>query len=100
MHLVRKKTKNNNLLLSNVDKYFISVNLYKLHKIISSYWGAVAQFAPPINLCVIPYGLCTSADPSGVVCKERCLNVEGRNYVDGICMTNPGTCMCCYRMAV
>ncbi|CAN7109467.1 unnamed protein product [Brassica rapa subsp. narinosa] len=61
---------------------------------------AVAQFAPPINLCVIPYGLCTSADPSGVVCKERCLNVEGRNYVDGICMTNPGTCMCCYRMAV
>ncbi|CAN7071166.1 unnamed protein product [Brassica oleracea var. botrytis] len=62
--------------------------------------AAVAQFAPPMILCVTPYGLCTSADPSGVVCRERCLNAEGRNYVDGMCMTYPGTCMCCYRIGV
>uniref|UniRef100_A0A0D3A544 Knottin scorpion toxin-like domain-containing protein n=1 Tax=Brassica oleracea var. oleracea TaxID=109376 RepID=A0A0D3A544_BRAOL len=62
--------------------------------------STVAQFAPPMILCATPYGLCTSADPSGVVCNERCLNAEGRNYVYGVCMTNPGTCMCCYTIGV
>ncbi|CAN6920882.1 unnamed protein product [Brassica oleracea] len=78
-----------------VAAFFVCLSIMQ-----SSAAVAQFQFAPPMILCATPYGLCTSADPSGVVCNERCLNAEGRNYVDGICMTNPGTCMCCYRIGV
>ncbi|CAH8315333.1 unnamed protein product [Eruca vesicaria subsp. sativa] len=70
-------------------------------------FSTVAQFTrrtpnmfPPMNACAFPYGLCTSADPSGVACKERCLSAQGRNFNNGICITNPGTCMCCFRFGI
>ncbi|KAL0727296.1 hypothetical protein Bca4012_023389 [Brassica carinata] len=57
---------------------------------------ADAIFPPPMK-CVFPYGSCSSSDPSGETCNERCLKSDKGNFFDGICITNPGICMCCFR---
>ncbi|KAJ0239507.1 Defensin-like protein 99 [Hirschfeldia incana] len=56
----------------------------------------VAYYPPPPDMCVFPYGTCSSSDPSGETCKERCLTSDRGNFDDGICITDPGSCMCCF----
>ncbi|CAN6986763.1 unnamed protein product [Brassica rapa subsp. trilocularis] len=50
--------------------------------------------------CIIPYGLCSPADPPGETCNERCLKSERISLKGGKCITNPGNCMCCYDFGV